>query len=41
MIKTGISPDVNALTTLMLLVTMTILITSTIIQSRKIAGGQK
>ncbi len=41
MIKTGISPDVNALTTLMLLVTMTVLITSTIIQSRKIAGGKR
>lgn len=41
MIKTGISPDVNALTTLMLLVTMTILITSTIIQGRKIVGGKK
>ncbi len=41
MIKTGISPDVNALTTLMLLTTMTILITSTIIQSRKIVGGRK
>ncbi len=41
MIKTGISPDVNALTTLMLLTTMTILITSTIVQSRKIVGGKK
>lgn len=41
MIKTGISPDVNALTTLMLLTTMTILITSTIVQSRKIVGGRK
>ena len=41
MIKTGISPDVNALTTLMLLATMTVLITSTIVQSRKIVGGKK
>ena len=41
MIKTGISPDVNALTTLMLLTTMTILITATVIQSRKIVGGRK
>ena len=41
MIKTGISPDVNALTTLMLLATMIILITVTVIQSRKIVGGQK
>ena len=36
MIKTGITPDVNALTTLMLLFTFIILITITIIQSRKI-----
>ncbi len=35
-IKTGITPDVNALTTIMLLVTFTILISITIIQSRKI-----
>ncbi len=41
MIKTGISPDVNALTTLMLLATMTILITVTVVQGRKIVGGQK
>ena len=41
MIKTGISPDVNALTTLMLLTTMTILITSTIFQSRRIVGDKR
>ncbi|MBR1376199.1 MAG: ABC transporter permease [Bacilli bacterium] len=41
MIKTGISPDVNALSTLMLLATMIILTTSAIIQSRKIVGGTK
>ena len=36
MIKTGITPDVNALTTLMLLITSIILLSLTIIQSRKI-----
>ncbi len=36
MIKTGITPDVNALTSIMLLVTFTILITLTIVQSRNI-----
>ena len=36
MIKTGITPDVNALTSIMLLVTFIILITLTIIQSRNI-----
>ena len=41
MIKTGISPDVNALTTLMLVVTMTVLLTSTVIQSRRIVGGKR
>lgn len=41
MIKTGISPDVNALTTLMLFTIMTILITTTVIQSRRIVGGRK
>ena len=41
MIKTGITPDVNALSTLMLLVTMIVLTSSAIIQSRKIAGGVK
>lgn len=41
MIKTGISPDVNALTTLMLFVTMTILFSLTFIQGRKIAGDNK
>lgn len=37
MIKTGITPDVNALSTLMLLVTIIALTTSAIYQSRKIA----
>lgn len=37
MIKTGITPDVNALSTLLLLVTIIILTTSSIIQSKKIA----
>ncbi len=41
MIKTGISPDVNALTTLMLLVTMIILFSLTFIQGRKIVGEKK
>lgn len=36
MIKTGITPDVNALSTLVLLITITILTISTIIQSRHI-----
>ena len=36
MIKTGITPDVNALTTLMLLVISTILISVSLIQSKKI-----
>ena len=36
MIKTGITPDVNALTTIMLIVTSAILLTLTIVQSRKI-----
>ena len=36
MIKTGITPDVNELTSIMLLVTFTILITLTIVQSRNI-----
>jgi len=38
MIKTGITPDVNALTSLMLLVTIIILTGSAIYQSRKIVG---
>ena len=43
MIKTGITPDVNALSTLMLLTTIIILTSSVIIQSKKIAskGGAK
>lgn len=40
MIKIGITPDVNALSTLMLLVIVVLLTTSTIIQSRKIAAGE-
>ena len=36
MIKTGITPDVNALTSIMLLITFGILLTLTIVQSRKI-----
>ena len=36
MIKTGITPDVNALSTLMLLVTIIVLTMSVVIQSRKI-----
>jgi len=36
MIKTGITPDVNALSTLMMLVVLTILISSTLYQSRRI-----
>ena len=38
-IKTGITPDVNALSTLMLLVTVFILTGSLLLQSRKIANG--
>lgn len=41
MIKTGITPDVNALSTIMLLVTITILTLSAIKQSRSIAEGGK
>ena len=41
MIKTGITPDVNALTTLIILVVMIILFTSTIIQARKLKKGYK
>ena len=41
MIKTGISPDVNALSSLMLLAIMFILTISVIIQSRKIVRGAK
>ena len=41
MIKTGITPDVNALTTLIILVVMIILFTSTIIQTRKLKKGYK
>ena len=40
-IKTGITPDVNALSSLMLLVIIIILTTSAVIQSRKIAGEYK
>ena len=39
MIKTGITPDVNALSTLMMLVVFTILISITIYQSRNIRKG--
>lgn len=39
MIKTGITPDVNALITLIILVVMIILFTSTIIQARKLKKG--
>ncbi len=39
-IKTGITPDVNALSTLMLLATIIILTTSAIYQSRKISEGE-
>lgn len=39
MIKTGITPDVNALTTLIILVVMIILFTGTIVQMRKIKKG--
>ncbi len=41
MIKTGITPDVNALTTLIILFVMIILFTSTIIQVRKIKKGYR
>lgn len=41
MIKTGISPDVNALSSLMLLAIMFILTISVVIQSRKIVRGAK
>lgn len=41
MIKTGITPDVNALTTLIILFVMVILFTSTIIQVRKIKKGYR
>ena len=41
MIKTGITPDVNALSSLMLFVIIIILTCSAMIQSRKIAGDQK
>ena len=40
-IKTGITPDVNALTTIMLVVTIIVLTTSAVVQSRKIVGGSK
>lgn len=40
-IKTGITPDVNALSSLMLLVIIIILTTSAVIQSRKIVGEYK
>ena len=36
MIKTGITPDVNALSTLMLLVVVIVLTTSALIQSKRI-----
>ena len=39
MIKTGITPDVNALTTIMLIITSGILIGLTIFQTRKIKKG--
>jgi len=41
MIKTGITPDVNALSTLMLLIITIFLTSSTIVQSRKIAKGAR
>lgn len=40
-IKTGITPDVNALSSLMLIIVIIILTTSLVIQSRKIAGEYK
>ena len=39
-IKTGITPDVNALSTLMLLATIIVLTLSVVSQSRKIAAGE-
>lgn len=41
MIKTGITPDVNALSSLMLLIAIIILTSSAIIQSRRIVEGGK
>ena len=41
MIKTGITPDVTAMSTLMLLATVVILTSSAIIQSRKIVGEHR
>ena len=41
MIKTGITPDVNALSTLMLLIVIIFLTTSAMIQSRKIVSGDR
>lgn len=41
MIKTGITPDVNALSSLMLLFTIIVLTGSAIIQSRRIVGDSK
>ena len=41
MIKTGISPDVNALSSLMLFFTIILLSCSVILQSRKIAGDER
>ena len=41
MIKTGITPDVNALSSLMLFVTIILLTGSALIQSRKIVGDSK
>ena len=40
-IKTGITPDVNALTTLMLIVTVIVLTTTAFVQSRKIVEGAR
>ena len=40
MIKTGITPDVNAMSTLMLLVTIIILTSSFVLQSKKIVGDR-
>ena len=41
MIKTGITPDVNAMSALMLLFTIVILTCSVIVQSRKIVVGDR
>ena len=41
MIKTGITPDVNALSSLMLLATIILLTSFAFIQSRKIVGDIK